>query len=167
MLDRADQCPGTSKAASSAAPDAADYPVTITTATARRDRDGPDPGRDHRLGRRRRRRRPRGRPVGAPKITWGGSANGSTDGRAQATELGVTDGDIARYDDSAGIPFDDIAATSPDLILGLSSGVSKEDYDKLTKIAPVVPYTVAPWGTPWQDQLEAIGTALGKAGPSG
>jgi iron complex transport system substrate-binding protein len=25
-----------------------------------------------------------------------------------------------------------------------------------------VPYTVAPWGTPWQDQLEAIGQALGR-----
>ena len=102
-------------------------------------------------------------PVGAPKITWGGNAKGSTDWfDAKATELGVKDGDIARYDDSAGIPFDDIAATKPDLILGLSSGVSKEDYDKLSKIAPVVPYTVAPWGTPWQDQLEAIGQALGQ-----
>ena len=73
-------------------------------------------------------------PVGAPKITWGGNAKGSTDWfDAQAAKLGVKDGDIARYDDSAGIPFDAIAATSPDLILGLSSGVSKEEYDKLTQ----------------------------------
>ena len=102
-------------------------------------------------------------PVGAPKITWGGNAKGSTDWfDAQAAKLGVKDGDIARYDDSAGIPFDAIAATSPDLILGLSSGVSKEEYDKLTKIAPVVAYTDRPWGTPWEDQLDAIGKALGK-----
>jgi iron complex transport system substrate-binding protein len=102
-------------------------------------------------------------PVGAPKITWGGNATGSTDWfDAAAAKLGVKDGDIARYDDSAGIPFDDIAATRPDLILGLSSGVSKEDYDKLGKIAPVVAYTTAPWGTPWQEQLTTIGTALGK-----
>jgi iron complex transport system substrate-binding protein len=102
-------------------------------------------------------------PVGAPKITWGGNAKGSTDWfDAQAATLGVEDGDIARYDDSAGIPFDDIAATSPDLILGVSSGVSKEDYDKLSKIAPVVAYTDQPWGTPWQDQVATIGTALGK-----
>ena len=102
-------------------------------------------------------------PVGAPKITWGGNAKGSTDWfDAQAAKLGVKDGDIARYDDSAGIPFDAIAATSPDLILGLSSGVSKEEYDKLTKIAPVVAYTDKPWGTPWEDQLVAIGKALGK-----
>ncbi len=102
-------------------------------------------------------------PVGAPKITWGGNAKGSTDWfDAQAATLGVQDGDIARYDDSAGIPFDAIAATSPDPILGLSSGVSKEEYDKLSKIAPVVAYTDKPWGTPWEDQLDAIGKALGK-----
>ncbi|MFL6079937.1 MAG: iron-siderophore ABC transporter substrate-binding protein [Ornithinibacter sp.] len=102
-------------------------------------------------------------PVGAPKITWGGNAKGSTDWfDAAATKLGVQDGDIARYDDSAGIPFDDIAATRPDLILGLSSGVTKEDYDKLAKIAPVVAYPSAPWGTPWQEQLTTIGTALGR-----
>ena len=102
-------------------------------------------------------------PVGAPKITWGGNATGSTDWfDAAATRLGVKDGDIARYDDSAGIPFDDIAATRPDLILGLSSGVSKEDYGKLGTIAPVVAYTTAAWGTPWQEQLTTIGTALGK-----
>jgi len=103
-------------------------------------------------------------PVGAPKITWGGNAKGSTDWfDAAAAKLGVQDGDIARYDDSAGIPFDAIAATSPDLILGLSSGVSKEEYDKLSKIAPVVAYTTAPWGTPWQEQLTTIGTALGRS----
>ncbi|MGL5851378.1 MAG: ABC transporter substrate-binding protein, partial [Phycicoccus sp.] len=103
-------------------------------------------------------------PVGAPKITWGGNAKGSTDWfDTRAAELGVKDGDIARYDDSAGIPFDAIAATRPDLVLGLSSGISKEDYDKLSKIAPVIAYTDAPWGTPWQEQVEVIGTALGRA----
>ena len=102
-------------------------------------------------------------PVGAPKITWGGNDRGSTDWfDAEVATLGAKDGDIARYDDSAGIPFDAIAATSPDLILGLSSGVSKEEYDKLSKIAPVVAYTDKPWGTPWEEQLAVIGTALGK-----
>ncbi|WP_377638998.1 iron-siderophore ABC transporter substrate-binding protein [Oryzobacter terrae] len=102
-------------------------------------------------------------PVGAPKITWGGNAKGSTDWfDAQLAAIGGKDTDVTRYDDSAGIPFTDIAATKPDLILGLSSGVSKEDYDKLSTIAPVVAYTTAPWGTPWQEQVETIGTALGR-----
>lgn len=103
-------------------------------------------------------------PVGAPKITWGGNAKGSTDWfDAQLAKIGGKDTDVTRYDDSAGVPFDDIAATRPDLILGLSSGVTKEEYDKLSKIAPVVAYTTAPWGTPWQEQVSTIGTALGKA----
>lgn len=102
-------------------------------------------------------------PVGAPKITWGGNDAGSTDWfDEQVEEIGADASGMTRYDDSAGIPFDDIAATTPDLILGLSSGVSQEDYDKLSKIAPTVPWTEKAWGTPWQDQVAAIGQAVGK-----
>ncbi len=104
-------------------------------------------------------------PVGAPKITWGGNDAGSTDWfDDQVTTLGADASGMTRYDDSAGIPFDDIAATTPDLILGLSSGITKEDYDKLSKIAPTVAWTDKAWGTPWQDQVAAIGKAVGKAG---
>lgn len=102
-------------------------------------------------------------PVGAPKITWGGNEAGSTDWfDAQLDTIGAAPADVTRYDDSAGIPFTDIAATKPDLILGLSSGVSKEDFDKLSKIAPTVPYLEKAWGTPWQDQVATIGKAVGQ-----
>ena len=102
-------------------------------------------------------------PVGAPRITWGGNEAGSTDW----FDAAVADEDLdvsgmTRYDDSAGIPFDDIAATRPDLVLGLSSGVTKEDYDKLSKIAPTVPWTEKAWGTSWQEQVRTIGAAIGK-----
>ncbi|MBR7744243.1 iron-siderophore ABC transporter substrate-binding protein [Phycicoccus sp. BSK3Z-2] len=101
-------------------------------------------------------------PVGAPEITWGGNDAGSTDWfDAQVEELGADASGMTRYDDSAGIPFEDIAATTPDLILGLSSGVSEEDYDRLSQIAPTVPWTEAAWGTPWQEQVEVIGEAVG------
>ncbi|MBM6403408.1 iron-siderophore ABC transporter substrate-binding protein [Phycicoccus sp. CSK15P-2] len=103
-------------------------------------------------------------PVGAPAITWGGNEGKSTDWfDAQLAAIGGDPADVARYDDSAGIPFDDIAAAAPDLILGLSSGISEEDYTKLTKIAPTVAYTVAPWGTPWQEQVTTIGKAVGRS----
>lgn len=102
-------------------------------------------------------------PVGAPKITWGGNAKGSTDWfDAAAGELGIPEGAVTRYDDSAGIPLDAIAATRPDLILGLSSGISAEDYTKLSRIAPVVPYLDKAWGTPWRDQVSTIGKAVGR-----
>lgn len=103
-------------------------------------------------------------PVGAPEITWGGNEAGSTDWfDARLAAIDADPADVTRYDDSAGIPFEDIAATSPDLILGLSSGVSEEDYTKLSRIAPTVAYTVAPWGTPWQDQVRTIGEAVGRS----
>jgi iron complex transport system substrate-binding protein len=104
-------------------------------------------------------------PVGATKITWGGNAKGSTDWFDEAvTALGAKDGDIARYDDTAGVPFDAIAATSPDVILAVNTGISKEEYDKLSKIAPTVAYPGAPWGTAWEDSLSTIGEVLGRQG---
>ena len=101
-------------------------------------------------------------PVGATKITWGGNASGSPDWfDAKVKELG---GEApARYDDTDGIPFDEIAKISPDLILATNSGVTKEDYDKLTKIAPVVAYPGSPWVTPWRTSLETVGKALGRS----
>ncbi|GGL36143.1 iron-siderophore ABC transporter substrate-binding protein [Phycicoccus endophyticus] len=103
-------------------------------------------------------------PVGAPKITWGGNEAGSTDWfDEQLASIGADPSDVTRYDDSAGIPFDKIAATAPDLILGLSSGISEEDYDKLTKIAPTVAWTEKAWGTPWQEQVRTIGEAVGRS----
>ena len=101
-------------------------------------------------------------PVGATKMTWGGNARGSSDWfDAKVEELGAKA--PARYDDTDGIPFDEIAQTSPDLILATNSGITKEDYAKLTKIAPVVAYPGSPWVTPWRTSLETVGKALGRS----
>ena len=102
-------------------------------------------------------------PVGATAITWGGNATGSTDWFDTAVaDLGASTDDITRYDDSDGIPVDEIAALEPDLILGTNSGMTQEDYDTLSKIAPVVAYPEVAWGTPWQESLELVGQALGR-----
>ena len=101
-------------------------------------------------------------PVGATKMTWGGNATGSSDWfDAKVKKLGAKA--PARYDDTDGIPFDEIAKTSPDLILATNSGITKEDYAKLTKIAPVVAYPGSPWVTPWRTSLETVGKALGRS----
>jgi iron complex transport system substrate-binding protein len=100
-------------------------------------------------------------PVGATKMTWGGNAQGSSDWfDAQVKKLG---GEApARYDDTDGIPFDEIAEARPDVILATNSGITKEDYARLTKIAPVVAYPGSPWVTPWRTSLETVGKALGR-----
>ncbi|MFW5470585.1 ABC transporter substrate-binding protein [Knoellia sp. CPCC 206435] len=101
-------------------------------------------------------------PVGATKITWGGNPKGSTDWfDAGVTELDP-DAQVTRYDDTAGVPVEEIAATKPDLILGVNSGISKEEYDKLSKIAPTVAYPGAAWGTSWEDSVKLVGQALGR-----
>jgi iron complex transport system substrate-binding protein len=102
-------------------------------------------------------------PVGATAITWGGNEAGSTDWfDAAVADLGASTEDITRYDDSDGIPVDEIAALEPDVILGTNSGLTQEDYDTLSKIAPVVAYPEVAWGTPWQDSVELVGQALGR-----
>lgn len=100
-------------------------------------------------------------PVGAVKITWGGNAQGSTPWfDAALKKLGGAQ--PTRYSDADGIPFNDIAKLNPDLILATSSGITAAEYKRLSKIAPVVAYPGAPWGTSWQDTTEMVGKALGR-----
>ncbi|GAA1945962.1 iron-siderophore ABC transporter substrate-binding protein [Amycolatopsis minnesotensis] len=57
-----------------------------------------------------------------------------------------------------------IAALRPDLIVAQYSGMTKDQYDKLSKLAPVVaqPAGFKDYGAPWQDMARAIGKALGQ-----
>jgi iron complex transport system substrate-binding protein len=59
--------------------------------------------------------------------------------------------------------FEQIAALDPDLIIGISSGMTEEDYATLTGIAPTIAQSgeYAEFGVPWQEQTRVIGTALG------
>ena len=99
-------------------------------------------------------------PVGATKITWGGNAAGSSDWFDAAVADAGADAPV-RYDDTDGAPIEEVAQTEPDLILATNSGITKAEYTKLSKIAPVVAYPEFPWTTPWQTSLEMVGEALG------
>lgn len=102
-------------------------------------------------------------PVGAPKVTWGGNAGLSSDWFDQ--QLATFGGTApTRFDDADGAPIEEIAKLAPDLVLATNSGLTKEEYDKLSKLAPVVAYPKVAWGTPWQESLEIIGKALGRSG---
>lgn len=63
-----------------------------------------------------------------------------------------------------GIPFEKIAALRPDAIIAVQSGVTQADYDKLSKIAPTVTFLKGRgiYVTPWPEQTELIGRALGQ-----
>lgn len=99
--------------------------------------------------------------VAAPEVTWGANSKKSTDWLdAQLAKIGGKQ--PARFSDKDGTPVDKIAQYQPDLIVGTNSGLTKEQYDKLTKIAPTIAYPGVPWGTSWQQSTTMIAAALGK-----
>lgn len=67
-------------------------------------------------------------------------------------------------DTGTGPQIEKIAALKPDLILAVYGGLTKEQYESLSKFAPVVaqPKAYNDYGVPWQEQTETIGKALGK-----
>ncbi|MDF2835067.1 MAG: iron transporter permease, partial [Paenibacillus sp.] len=62
-------------------------------------------------------------------------------------ELNVTEPNV--FQDTDGLDFEAISDANPDVILAAYSGITPEDYETLTKIAPVVAYPTAPWATTW------------------
>ena len=105
-------------------------------------------------------------PVGVPKVEWGGNDKGSTPWKdAALEELGAgfgSDKAPVQYSEADGINFTEIAKLTPDVILAAYSGLTEEDYKKLSEIAPVVAHPELAYGTPWQDSTSIIGKALGK-----
>ncbi|MFE6306184.1 iron-siderophore ABC transporter substrate-binding protein [Nocardiopsis sp. NPDC057823] len=67
------------------------------------------------------------------------------------------------FDETDGIDFEAVADTEPDVILAAYSGLTQEDYDTLSEIAPVVAYPETAWGTPWQDMIRFNSQAMGMA----
>jgi len=63
-----------------------------------------------------------------------------------------------------GIEIEKVAALRPDLIIAVYSGLTKKDYDKLTKLAPTIaqPRGQVDWGASWQDDITMVGAAVGQ-----
>ncbi|MBX6764853.1 MAG: iron-siderophore ABC transporter substrate-binding protein [Rubrobacteraceae bacterium] len=62
------------------------------------------------------------------------------------------------------INYEQVAALKPDLIVGISSGMNRKDYDVLSEFAPTLPQSGGwpQYGVPWQEQTLVIGRALGR-----
>ncbi len=60
--------------------------------------------------------------------------------------------------------FEAIAALAPDAIVGTYSGMTKEEYDILSQIAPTIarPAEYVEYGTPWEVQTRMLGQLLRK-----
>lgn len=66
------------------------------------------------------------------------------------------------FDDIDGLDYEAISDSQPDVILAAYSGITEEEYQLLSEIAPVVAYPEVPWQTYWRDQtiLNAAGMGM-------
>lgn len=100
-------------------------------------------------------------PVGTTE--WLGGYKGAI-GPWATDKLGSAAAPTVLKDTGTGPQTEKIAALRPDLILAVYGGLTKTQYQTLSKFAPVVaqPKEYNDFGVPWQQQTEIIGKALGQ-----
>lgn len=65
------------------------------------------------------------------------------------------------FDDTDGFDYEAISDAAPDVILAAYSGMTEEEYEKLSAIAPVVPFEETAWKTTWKEQTVRNATGMG------
>lgn len=100
-------------------------------------------------------------PVAIPFQAYGGDENGVLPWISEALDAQGEDTPTV-LSDSTEPPYEEIAEAAPDVILAAYSGLTQDQYDLLSDIAPVVAYPDEPWSTDWRELITITGTALGK-----
>ncbi|MBU5470541.1 ABC transporter substrate-binding protein [Falcatimonas sp. MSJ-15] len=79
-------------------------------------------------------------------------------------ELGESEPNV--FDDTDGYDYEAISDAAPDVILAAYSGMTEEEYNTLSEIAPVVPFEETAWKTSWREQTirNAEGLGMKEAG---
>lgn len=99
-------------------------------------------------------------PVGIEEV-WGADDSGFQPWFEEfvTEEYGDTPEIIPYAED--GPNYEAIKALKPDLILGLYSGITDIEYERLSEIAPTVPYIEGPWNpSTWEDMTRTVGKAM-------
>ncbi|OZC46582.1 iron ABC transporter substrate-binding protein [Rhodococcus sp. WWJCD1] len=100
-------------------------------------------------------------PVGVEEYSWGADDTGYLPWVHDAvTELGAEL--PQQFTGGTELNIEAVAALEPDLILAPWSGITQDQFDKLSAFAPVVAYEEQPWTTTWEDQITVIGKAMGE-----
>ncbi len=97
-------------------------------------------------------------PVGLRE--WYGEQPYSTWPWAQEALGDATPSQVA---DTEGLNYEAIAAMDPDIIVGIWSGMTAEEYELLSAIAPTIAQSdeYVDYGTPWQEQTRTLGLVTG------
>ncbi len=100
-------------------------------------------------------------PVGMAEVTWG---DDDGDGvlpwvEERLEELGAETPVL--FDETDGINFEAVNDVAPDVILAAYSGLTQEEYDTLSKIAPVIAFPEVAWSTSLEQLIGFNAAALG------
>ncbi len=103
-------------------------------------------------------------PVAVSEQVWTAGAGNLVPWVEEAYDkAGVTHPTVLTDEASgATVPYEQIIAAKPDLILAPYSGLTQEQFDLLSDIAPVVAFPDGPWTTPWDDTIRITAKALGR-----
>lgn len=102
-------------------------------------------------------------PVGFARANWG---DDDGDGLLPwvADRLDALDAEVpVLFDEGDGVDFEAVAGTAPDVILAAYSGISRQDYEVLSQIAPVIAYPEAAWTTTWREMIRQNAAGIGMA----
>lgn len=101
-------------------------------------------------------------PVAIPAMTYGGNDEGVLPWvAAKLADMGVHTPTVLDAD-TGEVPIEQVFAADPDLILAPYSGLTADEYEALSAVAPVVAYPDQPWATDWQDVISLTAQALGR-----
>ena len=101
-------------------------------------------------------------PVAMIKATWGDNDENGILPWVEEKLKELNAETPVLFDETDGIDIDAVAKTKPDVILAAYSGLTQEEYDGLSKIAPVVSYPGDPRGTSYEDMIALNAKAIGK-----
>lgn len=100
-------------------------------------------------------------PVGVSAANYGKVTDNILHTWTEAAFLELGEENPVVFNDLTGFNYEEISDTQPDIILAAYSGMSQEEYELLSQIAPVVPYESQPYQTTWREQTILNATAMG------
>lgn len=100
-------------------------------------------------------------PVGMEEYAWAADKSGYTPWVNEAVK--DEGGELPEFVGAGEeLDMEKIVELEPDVILAPWSGITQEQYDSLSEIAPTVAYPDQAWSIDWDEQIEIIGQALGQ-----
>lgn len=100
-------------------------------------------------------------PVGMESYPWGADDTGYLPWVYEAVEK-RGDELPQLIDGGTELDMEAIVGLEPDLILAPWSGITQEQYDVLSDVAPTVAFPDEPWQTDWDEEIEMVTAALGQ-----